>query len=88
MYITIYQINEYLLQNIFIDATILRNMIISLHSLTILMNFYVKKPCGKSVKALSQGEVKKLHKSISKKNYIFIQQLIFKAVVRKLSVFQ
>jgi len=51
----------------FIDATISRNMIISLHSLTILMSFYVKKPCGKSVKVLSQEEVKKLHKSIVKK---------------------
>lgn len=51
----------------FIDATISRNMITSLHSLTILMSFYAKRPCGKSVKALSQEEVKKLHKSIIKK---------------------
>jgi len=68
----VYWINECLFENIFIDATISRNMIISLRSLTILMNFYVKKPCGKSVKALSQEEVKKLHKVYLKKKILFI----------------
>jgi len=71
---------------IFLDATISRNMIISLRSLTILMSFYVKKPCGKLVKALSLEEVKKLHKSIfKKKNYLkFMQHFISKQLVRKL----
>jgi len=77
------QINTY--SKIFLDAIISRNMIISLHSLTILMSFYVKKPCGKLVKALNLEEVKKLHRSIFK-NMIFnvCSNLYSKQFVKKL----